>query len=404
MQTQNQEVSDLDFLLQEPQTSQQSAKQPTPTNQIAEMSSPATGAEKLTAKDFDNLPNYSEVVESAYIFDSLLQKYFPDLIAEKDAAVKVKHEFQTNLVILKNESNLSPSDKEQIKAFEKALEKIENLLFNLDKKADEAILSLYATNPRPAKNEPISITAELPEYSLIPRTPNQQSNQPAVIEGATEVDTNINQINEQIKFATPQYQQLALCLAGINATPIQSRNPVWLAKQTGLSIAQVREAILDQNYKAYVCAIAQTCSKEIVRHGLNQKIRRLQEANLNLDLLHQVRYERGMLSTTPEEVSDEELLELGLDPKKRDLQAMMIPGASSGLLQKTPVVLRNISNDRGGSRTQIVQTYTIDTALLRETRVLMEYIAKELGEYGNTPVELNSQAVKTYKGFDPSQV
>ena len=401
-----QEKSDIDFLLSDGEPgnfAETPQPQTAPNSQNLQSQNLQPQNPQLSQSERDSLPTYAEVLDSPYIFDSLLQKYFPEIHERLIAADSALREIKTNIVILKN-GGKDDASRVQIQKFEGILKKVETVAGETSKEAEKAILSLYSRNNIPEKrvSEEIDLD-DLPVYLV---KDNSRNGAQIADNGNNADDLDIVPANDpRIRFATPAFQKLALCLAGINATPAQSRNPIWLARNCGLEIVEVREAIADQNFRAYINAIAMTCAKEIVRHGLNQKIRRLQEANLNLDLLHQLRYERGVLSTTQEEVSDEELLALGLDPKKRDIQAAMIPGASTGLLKKTPVVLRSMSAGAGGgNRTQIVQTYEIDTAYLRETRALMEFIAKELGEYGTAQVELTSQEVKTYKGFDPTQV
>jgi len=357
----------------------------------------------------DILPNYSLLRDNPELFLQVLEKNFPQLAATRNSLSVIIREITLQVSLIDSEldeaakagakSSLSLNERTQLKQkkdeYLEEYGKLRKLVVENEEECEEAIISLYSHGKNALQVSPnYRNSDEIPQESnLVP------------VAARTELEETVQ--NSPIKYQTPQHQELALCLSGVNATSVQAKNPAWLAKRTGLSIAEVCDARNDAHFCAYVAAIANHMSKELVRRGLNTKIQRLQNANAMLEGLQNIQFERSMYYSSPDEVSDDELLQMGLNPDKRDLRASMVPGANSGLMKKTPVVIRHMVQGQGqqrGNRTELIETWEIDSDLLRQHKVWSEYISKELGEYGTDKTGLVNDEIKTYKGFDPSSV
>lgn len=388
----------------------QKSKSDTATAKNADTTKSAKSTDTTKIADvLDVLPNYSLLRDNPELFLQILEKNFPQLAATRNSLSVIIREITLQVSLIDSEldeaakagakSSLNLNERAQLKQkkdeYLEEYGKLRKLVVENEEECEEAIISLYSHGKNARQLSPNYRTNDdfSTESTLVP------------VAARTELEETVQ--NSPIKYQTPQHQELALCLSGVNATSVQAKNPAWLAKRTGLSIAEVCDARNDAHFCAYVAAIANHMSKELVRRGLNTKIQRLQNANAMLEGLQNIQFERSMYYSSPDEVSDDELLQMGLNPDKRDLRASMIPGANSGLMKKTPVVIRHMVQGQGqqrGNRTELIETWEIDSDLLRQHKVWSEYISKELGEYGTDKTGLVNDEIKTYKGFDPSSV
>jgi len=223
------ENNDLDFLFAEPTTITKEVEELPELSQISEVQTREVQTREVTNSSIHqtnreketisgnkaaNLPNYQELCNSPSLHAETLQYYFPDLYKEKEAAEKVRNEFHMTLIIAEGHiATLSPAERKEaendIKQYKSAIKTLDDLLFTIDRKSDEAILSLYSQKPAKAANH-IEIS-EPPQISLVPRKETNQ-NDSAHSSGnqqvAEQTEQNLQNIQSNIKFATPELTQL----------------------------------------------------------------------------------------------------------------------------------------------------------------------------------------------------
>ena len=166
------------------------------------------------------------------------------------------------------------------------------------------------------------------------------------------------------------------CLA--IATQIANRvaAPAQIAQNTGLSLYRVLALLKNGEFQQQIEAFDSQLSPNDSREAKTLK---------NLErTLATIKLERSVYATTHNELSDGEMLALGLNPKMRDIHLAMTPGGKTGYIKMVPITTRKAIGTKSRMVTEMMPE--LDAELIGIELRIAERIShlEESGKSGAT--------------------